>query len=228
MEDPVQAQVDAYNARDIEAFTAAYHADVVITDASGRAIMSGQETIRDEYGALFEASPDLRAEILGRVSRWRLDRRPRAGRARRRHARPPGRLPGGRRADHPRAAAGLRHAMGWWKRGGRPAHRRGEPERSRARRAPAPGVRGTARPRARGRFRQRAERPLLPVDDQAGRRRRPLRDRVEEVLRPANGHHGPHRAPLARRRTAQRRRGDLRRRAGDLHAVHGRSTRRRS
>ena len=68
MEDPVQAQVDAYNARDIDAFTAAYHADVVITDASGRAIMSGQETIRDEYGALFEASPDLRAEILGRVS----------------------------------------------------------------------------------------------------------------------------------------------------------------
>ena len=75
MEDPVQAQVDAYNARDIEAFTAAYHADVVITDASGRAIMSGQETIRDEYGALFEASPDLRAEILGRVSggAWTVD-----------------------------------------------------------------------------------------------------------------------------------------------------------
>ena len=75
MEDPVQAQVDAYNARDIDAFTAAYHADVVITDASGRAIMSGQDTIREEYGALFEASPDLRAEILGRVSggAWTVD-----------------------------------------------------------------------------------------------------------------------------------------------------------
>ena len=75
MEDPVQAQVDAYNARDIDAFVAAYHADVVITDASGRAIMSGQDTIREEYGALFEASPDLRAEILGRVSAgaWTVD-----------------------------------------------------------------------------------------------------------------------------------------------------------
>jgi hypothetical protein len=75
MQDPVQAQVDAYNARDIDAFVAAYDADVVITDATGRAIMSGGEAIRDEYGALFEASPDLRGEILGRVSAgdWTVD-----------------------------------------------------------------------------------------------------------------------------------------------------------
>jgi hypothetical protein len=75
MDDPVQAQVDAYNARDIDAFAAAYDADVVITDATGRAIMSGQDIIRDEYGALFEASPDLRAEILGRIGAgsWTVD-----------------------------------------------------------------------------------------------------------------------------------------------------------
>ena len=75
MDDPVQAQVDAYNARDIDAFAAAYDEGVVITDATGRAIMSGLETIRDEYGALFEASPDLRAEILGRISSgdWTVD-----------------------------------------------------------------------------------------------------------------------------------------------------------
>jgi hypothetical protein len=75
VKDPVQTQVDAYNARDIDAFAAAYHADVVITDASGRAIMSGQDSIREEYGALFEASPDLRAEILGRVcsGAWTVD-----------------------------------------------------------------------------------------------------------------------------------------------------------
>ena len=73
--DPVQAQVDAYNARDIDAFAAAYDADVVITDATGRAIMSGQDAIREEYGEMFEASPDLRAEILGRVSAgaWTVD-----------------------------------------------------------------------------------------------------------------------------------------------------------
>ena len=73
--DPVQAQVDAYNARDIDAFVAAYAEDVVIVDASGRMIMSGQDTIREEYGALFDASPDLRAEIVGRVSAgpWTVD-----------------------------------------------------------------------------------------------------------------------------------------------------------
>jgi hypothetical protein len=37
--------------------------------------MSGAETIREEYGALFESSPDLRAEILGRLSpeAWTVD-----------------------------------------------------------------------------------------------------------------------------------------------------------
>jgi hypothetical protein len=75
MEDPVQAQVDAYNARDIDAFVAAYSPEIVITDSSGRAIMSGHESIREEYGALFEASPDLRADILGRVQAgdWTVD-----------------------------------------------------------------------------------------------------------------------------------------------------------
>ncbi|MEO6510787.1 MAG: nuclear transport factor 2 family protein [Nocardioides sp.] len=72
---PVQAQVDAYNAHDIDAFVAAYADDVVITDAAGRAIMQGGDVIREEYGAMFEASPDLRAEILGRIStgEWTVD-----------------------------------------------------------------------------------------------------------------------------------------------------------
>jgi len=75
MHDPVQAQVDAYNARDIEAFVAAYADGVVITDAGGRPIMTGVDTIREEYGAMFDASPDLRAEILGRMASggWTVD-----------------------------------------------------------------------------------------------------------------------------------------------------------
>src|SRR5690349_20381240 len=73
--DRVQAQVDAYNARDIDAFVAPYATDVVITDAAEHAIMQGLDSIRQEYGALFDASPDLRAEILGRVSTedWVVD-----------------------------------------------------------------------------------------------------------------------------------------------------------
>jgi hypothetical protein len=75
MDDPVQAQVDAYNARDIDAFVAAYDAQVVITDAGGRPMMAGHEAMEEQYGALFDGSPDLRAEILGRVSAgdWTVD-----------------------------------------------------------------------------------------------------------------------------------------------------------
>jgi hypothetical protein len=75
MEDPVQAQLDAYNKRDIEAFVAAYAEDVVITDATGQAMMSGRDGIREEYGPFFEASPDLHADILGRVraGEWTVD-----------------------------------------------------------------------------------------------------------------------------------------------------------
>jgi hypothetical protein len=75
MHDPVQAQLDAYNARDIEAFVSAYADGVVITDAGGRPIMAGVDTMREEYGAMFESSPDLRAEILGRMTSgaWTVD-----------------------------------------------------------------------------------------------------------------------------------------------------------
>jgi hypothetical protein len=75
MDDPVQAQVDAYNARDIEAFVAAYAPDVVITDANGSPMLGGHDAMREQYGALFEGSPDLDAEILGRVSAgaWTVD-----------------------------------------------------------------------------------------------------------------------------------------------------------
>src|SRR6476620_2829570 len=73
--DPVQAQLDAYNARDIDAFVEAYAEAVVISDASGQILMAGHEAMREQYGALFESSPDLRAEILGRLAAgaWTVD-----------------------------------------------------------------------------------------------------------------------------------------------------------
>jgi hypothetical protein len=73
--DPVQAQVDAYNARDIDAFVAAYADDVVISDHDGRPLLGGVEAMREQYGALFDGTPDLRAEILGRISAgdWTVD-----------------------------------------------------------------------------------------------------------------------------------------------------------
>src|SRR5205085_2086327 len=43
--DPVQQQLDAYNARDLEGFVACYAADAVVEDASGQALMSGDEAL---------------------------------------------------------------------------------------------------------------------------------------------------------------------------------------
>jgi hypothetical protein len=73
--DAVQAQLEAYNARDIDGFVAAYADDVVIGDPSGQVMMAGHEAMREQYGALFECSPDLRAEILGRLrtGSWTVD-----------------------------------------------------------------------------------------------------------------------------------------------------------
>lgn len=61
--DPVQEQLDAYNARDLERFLACYADDVVVTSADGTAMMSGIDAMRTVYSALFANSPNLRAEL---------------------------------------------------------------------------------------------------------------------------------------------------------------------
>ena len=53
-----QRQLDAYNARDIDAFAACYAADVQIFD-----LHSGEL----RYGAQFERCPNLHAELTGRL-----------------------------------------------------------------------------------------------------------------------------------------------------------------
>jgi hypothetical protein len=65
--DPVQAQLDAYNAHDVEAFAACYAADVKIFDATGTLVMEGLDALRARYGALFAASPQLHAEVTQRT-----------------------------------------------------------------------------------------------------------------------------------------------------------------
>jgi hypothetical protein len=65
--DVVQAQLDAYNARDLDRFAATYSDDVVIyrMPASTPAIV-GKARLRDVYRQRF-ASPGLHAEILSRI-----------------------------------------------------------------------------------------------------------------------------------------------------------------
>jgi hypothetical protein len=63
----VQRQLNAYNARDIDAFLDTYSVDVEIYDAGNTLIMKGTEQMRPRYSQLFEGAPNLHCEIQGRI-----------------------------------------------------------------------------------------------------------------------------------------------------------------
>jgi len=63
----VDAQVDAYFARDLERFVACYASDVVITNAAGEVLATGHEGLREMYGRLFENSPQLAGRVVDRI-----------------------------------------------------------------------------------------------------------------------------------------------------------------
>lgn len=64
-----QAQLDAYNARDIEAFVVCYHVDVEVFDLhSGALRFAGRDAMRARYGAQFDACPDLHAALVNRIA----------------------------------------------------------------------------------------------------------------------------------------------------------------
>jgi uncharacterized protein (TIGR02246 family) len=65
--DAVDAQLDAYFARDLERFVACYAPDVVITNASGQVLAEGHDAVREMYGGLFENSPNLAGRIANRI-----------------------------------------------------------------------------------------------------------------------------------------------------------------
>jgi hypothetical protein len=66
--DAAQRQLDAYNARDVEAFLAAYAADCTVRSfPAGTLLMDGREAMRDRYATLFADHPDLHCELVHRV-----------------------------------------------------------------------------------------------------------------------------------------------------------------
>ena len=65
--DPVEAQLAAYNARDLDAFIACYTADCAIEDGEGTRIMTGHAEMRPRYQALFDGSPNLHCDIVSRI-----------------------------------------------------------------------------------------------------------------------------------------------------------------
>jgi hypothetical protein len=65
--DIIEEQVLAYNARDLDRFIATYSPDIVIEDGENNLLMKGHDQLRERYGALFEANPELHARIIHRM-----------------------------------------------------------------------------------------------------------------------------------------------------------------
>ncbi|MCE2611810.1 nuclear transport factor 2 family protein [Flavobacteriaceae bacterium D16] len=64
---PVQAQLDAYNARDIEKFLEPYAEDVQVYDYPDKFLYQGKEMMRNRYSGFFKTTPDLNCELKSRI-----------------------------------------------------------------------------------------------------------------------------------------------------------------
>jgi hypothetical protein len=62
-----QAQLDAYNAGDIEAFLVPYADDVAIFDFPQLPRLHGKAAMRQVYAAKFAEAPALHAQLVGRL-----------------------------------------------------------------------------------------------------------------------------------------------------------------
>ena len=63
----VQRQVNAYNARNIEAFMDTYADDIKIYNFPDVLSMDGKEQMRQQFSAMFESVPNLYCEIKNRI-----------------------------------------------------------------------------------------------------------------------------------------------------------------
>lgn len=66
--DVVQAQLDAYDNGDIEAFLATYAPDIAIFDHPSTLKLAGHEQMREVYSRLFASAPELKTHISQRIS----------------------------------------------------------------------------------------------------------------------------------------------------------------
>jgi hypothetical protein len=64
----VQRQLEAYNARDLEAFLACYADDAKLWRAPSTLTESGKEALRARYKRRFDGAPSLHAEIVRRIA----------------------------------------------------------------------------------------------------------------------------------------------------------------
>lgn len=73
--DPVETQLAAYNARDIETFLSCYTDACVVEDGEGKRLLAGHEQMRERYETLFADSPKLHADVVHRtrIGRYVID-----------------------------------------------------------------------------------------------------------------------------------------------------------
>jgi hypothetical protein len=68
-----QAQLDAYNRRDLSAFVALYHPDIEVFDLPSQTPrLRGLAVFRARYERLFARSPTLHARLIARLSHGRF------------------------------------------------------------------------------------------------------------------------------------------------------------
>ena len=65
--DPVDAQLAAYNAHDVDAFMVCYTTDCAVEEGDGTRLLTGHTEMRLRYEALFANSPKLHCEIVSRI-----------------------------------------------------------------------------------------------------------------------------------------------------------------
>ena len=64
----VDAQLEAYRARDIERFLSHYADDASVVSFDGTAMFADKQAIREQYGQLFDDSPELSVTIANRMT----------------------------------------------------------------------------------------------------------------------------------------------------------------
>lgn len=63
-----QAQLDAYNARDVDAFASIYADDIVLCDLrTGEPFCIGIQTLRERYGPMFAERTQLHCTLVNRM-----------------------------------------------------------------------------------------------------------------------------------------------------------------
>ena len=66
--DVAQAQLDAYNAQDLDWYCSYFTDDVVVADLNGPVTSEGIDAYRARYAGAFAQFPQNKAELLGRLA----------------------------------------------------------------------------------------------------------------------------------------------------------------